>query len=207
MNELNNESVRRFGFWSASISAAGSVIYSVFQLLQVAKVTTYPFDEISIFAPSFFIAAAFVPAMVALHHIVPQERRFWTHLGVTFAGMYATLAMFVYVVQLAVAIPLTLQGKGDAVALIAFAKNPFMSAADALAYAFMSISTLLAANALTGIGNKWLKRSFIAHGVLTPFIVLPLYYPPIIAIGALWMITGPVSLVLLAQAFKGRVNG
>lgn len=204
--EGSTPAVRRFGFWSAAISAAASIAYSVFQLLQVAGVITYPWDEVLLFTPSFFIAAAFVPAMIALHHSVSESRRFWTHAGVVFAGMYATLAMFVYAVELAVAIPLTMRGMGDAVAFLSFSKNPFMSGVDALAYAFMSVSTFFASGALAGIGSPWLKRSFIAHGLLTPFVILPLFYPPFIVIGALWMITGPTALVLLSRAFSAEAT-
>jgi hypothetical protein len=57
-------------------------------------------DSIIAFASSLIIATPFLLAMLALHYVVPEERRFWTHAAVLMAVIYTTYNTLNYVVQL-----------------------------------------------------------------------------------------------------------
>jgi thiol:disulfide interchange protein len=43
--------------------------------------------------------------MLALHHLVPTEKKFWTHAAVLLAVVYTTYNTLNYVVQLVTVIP------------------------------------------------------------------------------------------------------
>jgi len=67
--------VARFGFWAAIASFVFAVAYGIPQVLQVAGILTFPYDEIWIFAPSLLLAPSFVLANASLYETTPGERR------------------------------------------------------------------------------------------------------------------------------------
>ncbi|MDI6719857.1 MAG: hypothetical protein QMD46_09635 [Methanomicrobiales archaeon] len=72
-----------------------------------------------------------------------------------------------------------------------------MVAMDALGYAFMSVSTLVAAPVFVGGGLlRWTRRALIANGLLA------FLYPILLAIGILWIATLLLSALLLTMVFN-----
>ncbi len=186
---------RLFGVWAAWSACAASLIYGVFQILQVAGVMPEPWDRVLIFLPSLLLAPAFVVAMSALHVAAPPERKTFTLSALALAIMYAVLASIVYVTQLGVVIPKELQQVGPRpMALACCAQGEFMTALDLLGYTWMSLSTLFAGLATTGHVRRWM----IANGVLAPFLIAQLAWPQLIVVGALWLITFPAAMAGLA---------
>jgi len=124
-------------------------------------------------------------------------------MGAAFAITYTVLVSAVYFVELTVVIPRLIQGRGDEVALLLFNPGSFMQAVDGLGYGFMSLSALFAAQVFDGAGllrrTRWALR---AHGLLAPVILLSVIYPAFIAIGVLWIITFPISAILLYKIFS-----
>jgi hypothetical protein len=93
--------IAKVGFWSALVALAGAVGYIVSVPLQVLDVVSPSQDSIIAFASSLIIATPFVLAMLALHYVVPEEKKFWTHAAVLMAVIYTTYNTLNYVVQLA----------------------------------------------------------------------------------------------------------
>jgi hypothetical protein len=196
----------RFGFWSAVGAAIASLAYGVPQLLQVAGVLGDPWDRILIFAPSLVLAPAFVLAVVAAHEVAAPDRRVFSLGALALAILYAADVSQVYVVQLGSVIPHDRAGQGAAVAFAACC-NPGMpaTAIDLLGYTYMSLSTLLLAPAFPGAGRRrWLRVALIANGALAPVLIGQLAWPALIYLGALWLITFPLSMILLALVFAER---
>ncbi len=193
----------RFGFWAAIAAFLASVGYDIPQLLQLAGVLVDPWDRILIFAPSLVLAPAFVLTMVAVHSAAPVVRQIWTLAALALAIMYAVLACIVYVTQLGVVIPHDLRGDGGRYALLACCGHgQFLTGVDLLGYTLMSASTLLAAPAFTGSTKlRAVRLWFVANGLLLPVLILQLVWPVLIYVGALWMITFPVSMIVLARVF------
>ncbi len=184
-----------FGVWAAWSACAASLIYGVFQLLQVTGMMPDPWDRVLIFVPSLLLAPAFVAAMSALHVAAPAGRESFTLSALALAIMYAVLASIVYVTQLGVVIPHELQNDAaPSMALACCSQGAFMTALDLLGYTWMSVSTLLAGWAMTGQARRWM----IANGVLAPFLIAQLAWPQLIAVGALWLITFPAAMASLA---------
>jgi hypothetical protein len=92
--------VARFGFWSALVALAGAVGYIVSVPLQTFNVVGPLQDSVIAFASSLIIPTPFLLAMLALHHLVPTEKKFWTHAAVLLAVVYTTYNTLNYVVQL-----------------------------------------------------------------------------------------------------------
>lgn len=198
----------RFGYFAAMAAAIASIAYAVPQLLQVAGVLHDPWDRILIFAPSLALAPAFVLAVVAAHEGAAPDRRIFSLSAMALAILYAADVSLVYVVQLGSVIPHDRAGQGAAVAFAACC-NPGMpaTAIDLLGYTYMSLSTLLLAPVLPGPGTRrWLRAALIANGALAPFLLGQLIWPGLIYVGALWLVTFPASMILLALMFAARAK-
>lgn len=197
----------RFGFLAALGAFAASVAYGIPQIMQVLGWLPTPLDLILIFAPSLALAPLYVLTMAAVVAAAPDARRVFALGAFGLAVMYAVLVGGVYVVQLGVVIPAGLAGRGPALdAFACCAAGHPMTAIDLLGYTMMSLSTLLAAPVL---GNDRLDRAarlfMVANGFLAPFLIGQLAFPGLIAIGALWLITFPGAMLLLALIFRRRI--
>jgi len=197
--------VARAGFYASAIAFVAAVGYGVTQVLQVMGVTAYPLDAILIYSFSLAIAPPFLVAMLALHHIVPGERKFRSHAALLFALMYTIYVVLMYSVQLATVIPLSLHD--PATNILTVTPHSFFWTLDALGYISMGLSTLFAAFVFKKDGaQKLLRRFLIANGMMIPFISFAYFYPNfstwVLFIGAPWIITAPGSIFLLAIFFR-----
>lgn len=195
--------IRKIGYWSAVLTAGFGISYAVLQIAVVLGLFASPWDLIALFVPSFFLASSFLVLNVSIYHYASPERKIWGHIGLAFAALYAILVSIVYFVELTVVIPHVLQGNTAEIALLLFQPGSFMVAVDGLGYGFMSLSTLFAAQVFYGGRlERWTHWTLIANGLLTPVILLAVIYPALIIIGALWLVTFPLSAILLWRIFK-----
>ena len=100
-----SETPLRIGFWSALIAFVGAVGYVVSVPLQIFDVVGPLEDAAIAFGSSLIIPVPFLLAIIALHHTVSEEKKYWTHSAVAFAVIYTTYCTLNYVVQLATVIP------------------------------------------------------------------------------------------------------
>jgi hypothetical protein len=138
----------------------------------------FPTANDAAYLSSVFIAPSFVALMVALHYTAPANKRVWSHLGLSFAIIYAVLCMLNYYVQLTVVRVNSLGASEDLLKMFTFTPGSVMFAQDMLGYTFLSLATLVAAPMFTG-GDRlatWLKWLFIVHGMV---FIVPLIFPAI----------------------------
>lgn len=194
----------RFGYWAALAAFIAAIGYAIPQLMQVAGLLHDPWDRILIFAPSLVLAPSYVLAMVGLHATTTGGKQVWSLAALVLAIMYAVLVSTVYVTQLGVVIPHDLKGDGANYALFACCgPNQFMTGVDLLGYTLMSLSTLFAVPVFARDRLGRMSRSaFAANGFLAPVLIAQLAFPKLIYIGALWLITFPFSMTLLALFFR-----
>lgn len=196
-------SVSRIGFWSSIAAFAAAAGYGVAQILQLAGVLAFPWDEIFIFGFSIALPVPFVVAMIALHHTVPRGSRIWTHCAIALAVMYAVLVTIVYPTQLAVVIPARLAGDAATVQGLTVTAGTFMWVIDGAGYILMGLATLFAAGAFAAEpSRKWLRRFLVANGLIDPIILAVYVFPWLLPAGGLWLITAPGSMWLLARHFR-----
>jgi hypothetical protein len=201
-----NDSVRKIGFFSAILTAVFAIIYSVAQITILAVPPSPPWDFIGLFAPSLFLAWSFIVMMISIHYYAPEERKIYSHIGLVFAILYAALVSIVYFVELSVAVPAVFQGQvyPD---WLSFTSPSMMVSIDGLGYGFMAMATLFASQVFAGNKSRRLIRwAFFANGLLAIVILSAVFIPALTVIGALWIITMPLSAIATVLLF-GRSQG
>jgi len=200
------KTIYKIGFWTALVAFVAASGFSVAQILQLIGLVSYPWDEILIYGFSLFIATPFVLALLALHYVTPNEKRFWSHAAVLFAVMYATYVTLNYVVQLTAVIPYLAPNP-----VLVQTPHSLLWTFDALGYIALGLATLFAVPVFAKQGlQKWLRLFFLANGLITPLIALVYFYPDfsttLLLLGLPWIVTAPGSMLLLALFF-GRRSG
>jgi hypothetical protein len=202
-----NKMICKIGFLSGLIAFTSTIAFTIAQILQLLGVLRYPLDEILIYGFSLCIVIPFLLEMLALHHIAPTEKKFWSHAALIFTVLYVAFVTANYVVQLATVIPMTLQGRSDEIVMLKQTPHSLFWDFDAIGYMFMGFATLFAIPIFEQQGfQRWVRYSFLVHSLVTPLIVFVYFYPnfseQLLLIAIPWGITAPVSMLLLAIMFK-----
>ena len=206
-----NETIHKVGFWSGLIAFVSTVAFFIVQMLQVLGVFSYPWDEILIYGFSLCIVIPFLLEMLALHHVAPAEKKFWSHAALIFTVMYVVFVTANYVVQLATVIPMTLKGASDEIRILIQTPHSLFWDFDAIGYIFMGLATLFAVPVFEKQGfQKWVRYLFLIHALVTPLIAFVYFYPnfsdKLLLLGLPWGITAPLSMLLLAIMFKKNLD-
>src|SRR5690606_14458874 len=91
----------QLGFWAGMIAGTATVAFVIVQLLQLARVLTFPLDEILIYGTSLAIVVPFLLMMLALHHQTSTDKKIWTHGALLFSIVYVVFVTANYIVQIA----------------------------------------------------------------------------------------------------------
>jgi hypothetical protein len=204
----NSATPYRVGFWAALVAFAGTLGFSIVQIMQIMAFLHPPLDGILIYGFSLCIATPFMIAMLALHYVTPEGNRIWSHAALLLAVMYAVYVNLNYVVQLATVIPLSLRGSLDEIRILDQTPHSLFWDVDALGYIFMGLATLFAFPVFANTGlEKWVKSFFLANGLVVPIISFVYFYPTfstgILLLGSVWIVTA-LGSVLLLTLFFGR---
>jgi len=204
-----NTTINKVGFWSGLIAFAATIAYCVVQLMQMYGMLSYPADEKLIYGTSLCIVIPFVLAMLALHYITPDSKKFWSHGALIFTTLYAVFTVANYVVQLATVIPMTMKGLLGEVRILQQTPHSMFWNFDALGYIFMGIATLAAIPVFEKVGReKWVRMAFIAHALVTPLITIVYFYPNysynLLVLGLPWAVTAPLFMLLMALNFRAN---
>ncbi len=189
-----------------------TIVYVIVQLLQVQRVIRFPYDEILIYGSSLCIVIPFVLAMLALHHLTPAGKKFWSHGALIFTTLYAVFVTANYVVQLATVLPQKINGTAAEIRLLEQYPHSLFWDFDALGYIFMGLAMLLARPALSrkGFARK-LRMAYLANGLVTPLITIVYFYPvyseKLLRLGYPWAITAPLAMLMLALYFRNPDPG
>jgi len=203
--------IYKYGFWFGVLAFASNVAFVLVQTLQLLRVFKYPLDEIFIYGFSLCIVIPFVLEMLALYHIAPDDKKYWGHAALIFTIIYAVFVTANYVVQLATVIPMTLKGSADEIKMLIQTPHSLFWDFDAIGYMSMGLATLLAVPIFERQGfQRWVRISFLANAIVTPLIAFVYFYPDfsetILLLGIPWMITAPLSMLLLAIMFRRNIS-
>lgn len=202
---MKQVSANKMGEPAAVLAAVFALLYSVFAVLSLMKLLPRPYDLFLQFLPSLLLGFAFVITIVCLHYTVKEERKIYTAISMAFGVVYCSLVSMVYFTQLAVVIPQMSQNKINDDHLLAFTGKSFMVAVDCIGYGVMGLSAFFAAFAFrTEYRSRWLYRSLLFSGILTPFVIASFFIPALLAVGALWMIAMPMALINSARYFSSN---
>lgn len=202
-----NKTVYKVGFWAGLVAFGSTIAYFIVQLLQVFDVLSFPWDVILIFGFSLCISIPLLLEMLALHHLTPVEKKFWSHAALLLTVIYVVFVTANYVVQLTTVIPMTLKGTDKSIQLLKQTPHSLFWDFDAIGYTFMGLAVLFAVPIFKKRGfDKWVGYSFLAHALVTPLIVFVYFYPNfstgLLFVGAPWAITAPLFMLMLAIYFN-----
>jgi len=206
-----NGKVYKAGFWFGILAFGANAAFVVAQTLQLLRILKYPYDEIFIYGFSLGIVVPFLLEMLALHHVTPNDKKYWTHAALLFTVIYAVFVTANYVVQLATVIPMTLKGASDQIRLLIQTPHSMFWDFDAIGYICMGLATLLAAPVFEKKGfQRWVRISFLANALVTPLIAFVYFYPEfserLLLLAVPWTITAPLAMLLLALMFKKKIR-
>jgi hypothetical protein len=196
--------ITQLGLWSAVLSALFSIAFIAGVFMDAAGVLQAPWDVIVPVGASLLLAPAFVVMMVCVHYIAPDQKKIWSHTGLAFALLYATLVSIVYVVWLFVVEPKVIGGHSEDVAPFLFERGSFQQMVDGLGYTYMGIATFFAAFVFSrtrGGVERWVRRLFLINGVLSIMVFLS-YVFYITILGAPWAFVFPALAIVLAVHFR-----
>jgi hypothetical protein len=200
------KTLERIGFGFASAAFVAALGFDIAQILQIIGVLGSPWDEILIYGFSLLIATPFLLSLLALHHITPENKRFWTHAAVIFGVMYVLFVSSNYVVQLTAVLPYANPNP-----VLVQTPHSLFWTFDALGYITLGLATVFAVPAFGRKGiEPWVRRFFLANGLVTPLITFVYFYPDfsttLLLLGFPWIITATGSVGLLALFFKRRIG-
>lgn len=202
-------SVNNVGYWSGLAAFLSTVAYGLVQILQIVGVLRFPADEILIYGTSLCIVVPFILEMLALHHLTPPRKQFWTHAALVFTIIYAVFVSANYVVQLATVIPAKLRGASEAIGVLEQTPHSLFWDYDAVGYIAMGLACLLAVPAVNNVGfERWVRRSLFAHALVTPLFSVVYFYPTfstkLLFLGFPWAITAPLFMFMVALMLRKR---
>lgn len=202
-----DKNIYKFGYRFGIAAFIFNAAFVFVQTLQLLKVLTYPFDEIFIYGFSLCIVIPFLLEMLALYHITPNDKKYWSHAALIFTIIYAVFVTANYVVQLSTVIPMTLKGDSSEIKMLIQTPHSLFWDFDAIGYISMGFATLFASFILEKQGfQKWVRISFLANATVTPLIAFVYFYPDfsekLLLLGIPWTITAPLAMLLLAIMFK-----
>jgi hypothetical protein len=196
----------KLGYYSGLIAFIAAAGYSFVQILQVIRVIAFPLDAILIYALSLCTTLPFLLSILALHYVVPNDKKIWSHAALLFSVIYVTYVTLNYVVQLATVIPASLSGTLDEIRILDQTPHSLFWNVDALGYIFLGLVTLFAYFVFKeSQEQRLLKWMLLANALVTPLISFVYFYPDfsynLLLLGVPWIITAPGSMLLLALYF------
>jgi hypothetical protein len=157
---LTGNDAHRLGYWSALLTVVWVLLFTLSLVIGLMGPSTAMFS----YLVCLLLAPSFVVMMAGIHYQAPAEKRIWSHLGLTFAEIYAVLIVIVYYVQLTA----VRNGSAEALRPFTYAPGTVWFALDMLGYVFMCLATWFAAPVFNGADrlSRWIRGFFILHGIL-----------------------------------------
>lgn len=195
----------RLGYWSASLTALFSALFTIAAVLTESRLLSPPWDVVLTIAPSLILAPCVLVMLVCINATIPEERRIWSQVGVAFGCVYVPMCVAAYIVELFVVEPRVLRGAGAETALLTLVRtDTVFNAIDGMGYVFMCLATLFAALAFERTGpDRWIRWWLQANGCLAVPIFLTYFVNrSFLWVAALWSVTMIASAVLLIAYFR-----
>jgi len=201
--------VQTIGYRAGLAAFGATLAYDVAQILQVAGVLRFPFDEILIYGTSLGIVVPFVLELIALHQLTGRHKQLWSHAAVIFASIYAVFVSANYVVQLATVVPAKVRGALEPIRLLEQTPHSLFWDYDAAGYVAMGLAALFAAFALDDTRlERRAKVCSLAHAFATPLICVVYFHPTfstgLLLLGSAWAVTAPLFMVMIALVLRDK---
>jgi len=221
--------VSQIGFWSAVFASVFSIGYGIAVIIMIASmitategpssltgidliVATFQPVQMLPLIPSLLLVPTFVMLMVSIHYYAAPGKKIWSHLGIAFALIYASMSAVNYITQLTVVRLSILNRETDGLAMFVMGNSHSIFWALASSYAFMNLAMLFAGAVFEGGGlQQSIRRLFYANGVSAVITIFGIVVdsPMIYLLGSLvpWCVIFSWATILLAILFKRNQQG
>lgn len=204
-----NKNTLKLGWIASFVALIATIGYSTVQILQIAGIIHPPMDAILIYSFSMVIATPFLISLLALQLTLKEDRKIWGNVAIVLALMYTVFVTIVYAVQLATVLPASSSDQRNVIPSLVMYPHSLFWTLDGLGYIFMGLSALFCAFAFSHTPeDRWTKRFFLAHGLITPLICIAYFYPhfsiALLFFGSPWVITAIGSMVSLTLYFNRK---
>jgi hypothetical protein len=210
-----NRVVKQVGFWAAILTAVFALGWEVAETVASGfNVPVGAWAGVGRFAPSLFLALAYIALLVAIREWATSDRRIWASLAVQFATLYAALNATAYFVQLTLIIPHQLRGDLGALAPFVLQSGRYLFAVDVFGYTLMSLAAACVAPVFAGARSRlerWIFWLLLANGLFAvagPVVMMFTSQGVSLMIlwAAIWTLLIPVPSILLAALFWREVR-
>jgi len=159
----------------------------------------------------FVLSYPFLLEMLALHHITPPDKKYWSHAALIFTTVYAVFVAANYAVQLATIIPMILSGAASKISILVQTPHSLFGDFDAIGYISLAIatfaSTLIAPKIVSVLGKKytylfaslWGTGGYIVlrfFGMTHPYIYIAIIVVSVLGAGT----NGPIRQAMYMDA-------
>ena len=174
----------------------------------------FPRDYIWMY-PAILLMLSYIILSVCIHYFAPAKKKIYSHIGLVFALISATILIADYFLQLSVIQPSLLNGETDGIAVLTqYNPHGIFIALEDLGYLLMSFSFLFMALVFSGSQlEKSIRMVFMSGFVLTILSLILIsflygihreYFFEVISISINWLVF-IVSGILLSRLFK-KIN-
>ncbi len=193
------------GIWS---SIATAVLVLAFDSTSIAGMTGADTKTLAVLL-SLLIAPCFTILLASIHRIAEPSGRIWTQIGLTFAAIYASLAMVNYFLQLTV---VRISPQNYPWLSMEFTSESGFWALEVIIYTFMGLAGACIAPIVgRGLGRaiKWLLfvNATITLVACVAYVLRPnpLNLLVMISLGV-WGLALPAVMILIAVQFKRNLR-
>ncbi len=218
--------LNRLGLWSAVMTAVFAAAFIVIGAATPAREVAYPYTNVASFFPAeyiwqypaFLLAPTFVVLMACIHASTDESRKVFTQIALSFAIIYAVIAMIDYFLQLTAVEASLLSGEATGLSLYTqYNPHGIFIALEDLAYLMLSGSLLFAAAVFVGgrieRAVRWLFVIDFAVAVGGFALLIPLGFSLVIfevaaiTISCVVLIIGGALLSVLFRRATRRRSG
>ncbi len=197
-----SRTVHKIGFWSAILTTVWIVLFDIAIALGMVGVST----RSGAVGVSLLLSLSFIVLIASIHHCASPEKQVWSHIGLAFAIVYASLLTWNYYLQITVV--------RHSPQLYEWLTMDFTPATafwslETAGYTLMGLAALFASLTLNerGIGRKirWclgVNAVFTATGCLGYILYGNPLHGLVLASLGVWAIAFPIATVLTAVMFK-----
>jgi hypothetical protein len=160
------------GFWSSILTA---VMVGLFFIALIASLLKPELNYLG-YIPCLFLPWFYTMMFIALHYMMPKEKRVFTLPAVIAGAIYTVYCSGVYYIQLSVVHQNWQLTASDGFRNLVFAPGSAAFALDMLGYVFLCLG-VLAASQVFGKKplEKWLRRVMVVNGLFAiPTFIFPL---------------------------------
>ena len=220
----------KIGLWSAVLTTIFSVSYGIAVIAVLVSslsalsssqaqgwsgidaflATFQPIQMLPVI-PSLLLAPAFTALMVSIHYYASEDKKIWSHLGLAFTLIYATMAAINYMMQLIPVWRSITNRETDGLEMFVLGNPHSIFWGLAYAYIFMNLAMLFSAQVFGGNRlEKWTRLLFILNGisVVVSLISIVLDSPPFYLLGSLvfWCPVFTAAMASVALLFKRTIK-